>query len=59
MYSTLHVLAAAGGSRRAGFVHLPSLPSMVVPGDGLQPSMDLALMLRGVEAALEVVAAPS
>lgn len=59
MYTTLHALAAAGDSRPAGFIHLPSLPSMVTRGDSQQPSMDLGLMLRGIEAALEVVTSGS
>jgi len=57
MYTTLHVLAARREPPRAGFVHLPLLPSMVAPDDPHQPSMDLGLMLRGVEAALEAAAA--
>jgi pyroglutamyl-peptidase len=55
MYTTLHALAGAAVSRIAGFIHLPSLPSMITPGDPHRPSMDLGLMQRGVEAALEVV----
>lgn len=57
MYTTLHTLAARGGTLPAGFIHLPPLPSMVVAGAPLQPSMDLALMLRGVEIAVETIAA--
>jgi pyroglutamyl-peptidase len=57
MYATLHALAARRDPPRAGFVHLPLLPSMVDADDARQPSMDLGLMLRGVEAALEVAAA--
>jgi len=56
MYTTLHLLAAASAPRPAGFIHLPMLPSMVVAGPSELPSMDLGLMLRGVEAALEVLA---
>jgi pyroglutamyl-peptidase len=59
MYTTLHALAAAGESRPAGFIHLPSLPSMVTGGDAQQPSMELGLMLRGIETALEVVTSGS
>lgn len=54
MYTTLHVLAGRRPTR-AGFVHLPLLPSMVAPDRSEQPSMDLGLMLRGVEAALEAL----
>ena len=57
MYTTLHVLAPRPEPRPAGFIHLPRLPSMVAPGNAGESSMDLGLMLRGVEAALEVVAA--
>jgi pyroglutamyl-peptidase len=59
MYTTLHALAGRPEPPRTGFVHLPRLPSMVVPGDPAQPSMDLGLMLHGVEAALEAVTARS
>jgi len=57
MYTTLHALAARGAARPAGFIHLPPLPAMVPADQSGLPSMDLALMVRGVEAALEVVAA--
>jgi pyroglutamyl-peptidase len=53
MYTTLHALAERREPARAGFIHLPLLPSMVSPGNAEQPSMDLTLMLRGVEMALE------
>jgi pyroglutamyl-peptidase len=56
MYTTLHALAARRDPPRAGFVHLPSLPSMVAADHPEQPSMDLGLMLRGVEAAMEAMA---
>ena len=56
LYTTLHALAARPGSTPAGFIHLPLLPSMIAPGDAQQPSMDLGLMLRGVELALETLA---
>jgi pyroglutamyl-peptidase len=57
MYTTLHALARRPGPPPAGFIHLPQLPSMVTPGQSGAPSMDLGLMLRGVEAALEVIGA--
>jgi pyroglutamyl-peptidase len=57
MYTTLHALARRPAPPPAGFIHLPQLPSMVAPGDPGAPSMDLGLMLRGVEAALEAVVA--
>jgi pyroglutamyl-peptidase len=56
MYTTLHALAGRRAAPPAGFIHLPSLPSMVPAGAPQHPSMDLGLMLRGVEEALEVVA---
>ena len=56
MYTTLHVLAGGRRPVPAGFVHLPALPSMIEAGNAEQPSMDLGLMLRGVETALEVLA---
>ena len=55
MYTTLHTVAAQAKPPRAGFIHLPLLPSMVIAGDREQPSMDLALMLRGVEVALDAL----
>jgi pyroglutamyl-peptidase len=57
MYTTLHALAARREAPPAGFVHLPLLPSMASPDDPAQPSMDLGLMLRGIEAALEAASA--
>ena len=57
MYTTLHALAGRPEPPLAGFIHLPRLPSMVAPGSAGESSMDLGLMLRGVEAALEVAAA--
>src|SRR5437588_568312 len=41
---------------RAGFVHLPLSPAMVAASGLEQPSMDVGLMVRGVEIALGVVA---
>jgi len=54
-YTTLHALARAGRSIPAGFVHLPFLPSMVAAHDLEEPSMDLAVMARGLEVALAAV----
>jgi pyroglutamyl-peptidase len=56
LYQTLHELATRELTIRAGFVHLPLLPSMVAASNLDQPSMDLPLMLRGVETVLRVVA---
>jgi pyroglutamyl-peptidase len=55
-FRTLHEIATRELTARAGFVHLPLLPAMVAAGDLDQPSMDLPLMLRGVETVLRVVA---
>jgi len=57
MYTTLHALSARRPAPPAGFIHLPSLPSMVPAGATLHPSMDLGLMLRSVEGALEAITA--
>ena len=56
MYTTLHALRGRRPAPPAGFIHLPLLPAMVAAGIPHQPSMDLALMLRGVEVALETLA---
>ncbi len=56
LYQTLHEIAMRELTARAGFVHLPLLPSMVAAANLDQPSMDLPLMLRGVETLLRVVA---
>jgi pyroglutamyl-peptidase len=56
LYGTLHEIAFRELPIRAGFVHLPLLPTMVVASRLDHPSMDLPLMLRGVETALRIVA---
>jgi pyroglutamyl-peptidase len=56
LYATLHEIAMRELTARAGFIHLPLLPAMVDATGTDQPSMDLALMLRGVETALRIVA---
>jgi pyroglutamyl-peptidase len=56
LYGTIHEIAMRELTARAGFIHLPLLPAMVAAGGTDQPSMDLALMLRGVETALQIVA---
>jgi pyroglutamyl-peptidase len=55
LYRTLHEIAIRELTTRAGFIHLPLLPAMVALRNVDQPSMDLPLMLRGVETALRVV----
>lgn len=56
LYGTLHALARRARPPRAGFIHFPSLPSMVAASGLDEPSMDFGLMLRAVEVALDVVA---
>lgn len=56
LYATLHEIAMRELAIRAGFIHLPFLPAMVAASGAEQPSMDLPLMLRGVETALRIVA---
>jgi pyroglutamyl-peptidase len=55
MYVTLHTIARRGLRARAGFVHVPLLPSMVAAAGTDVPSMDLGLMQRAVETTLRVV----
>jgi pyroglutamyl-peptidase len=55
MYGTLHALAQRRRPARAGFIHLPLLPSMVAAAGLEQPSMDASLMVRAVEIALGVL----
>src|SRR5262245_18404390 len=55
LYGTLHEIAMRELTIRAGFIHLPFLPAMVAASGAEQPSMDLPLMLRGVETALRIV----
>ena len=56
LYATLHEITMRELTAPAGFIHLPLLPAMVAASGTDQPSMDLPLMLRGVETALRVVA---
>lgn len=55
LYTTLHTLAVRGLDVPAGFIHLPYLPAMVAAHGLEEPSMDLALMQRALEIALDVV----
>jgi pyroglutamyl-peptidase len=57
LYTTLHAVAALAAPPRVGFVHVPLLPSMVAASGLDQASMDLAVMRRAVELALDVIAA--
>ena len=52
MYSVLHALR--GTSVRAGFIHVPALPEQT-QGHPEIPSMTLEDMVRGIEAALNVL----
>jgi pyroglutamyl-peptidase len=56
LYTTLHAVAALVDPPRVGFLHVPLLPSMVAASGLDHPSMDLPLMRRAVEIALEVLA---
>lgn len=55
MFATLHRLATLGHRARAGLVHLPLSPVMVASANLDQPSVDVVLMVRAVEVALEVL----
>ena len=51
MYGVLHFLAASGRDARAGFIHVPWLDAQALARPA-EPSMALATMVRGVEAAM-------
>lgn len=51
-FALVHALATRMPGARGGFVHLPWLPEQVVARPG-QPSMSLATMTAGVQAAIE------
>jgi len=53
LYTALHALASADRPIPAGFIHLPYLPSMVASHGLEEPSMDLPLIVRAAEIALE------
>ena len=57
LYTTLHAIENLTSPPRVGFIHVPLLPSMVAAAGFDEPSMDLPLMRRAVEIALEVIAA--
>ncbi|MBM4441302.1 MAG: pyroglutamyl-peptidase I [Candidatus Rokubacteria bacterium] len=57
LYTTLHAVSGGADAPRVGFMHMPLLPSMVAASGLDQPSMDLGLMRRAVELALDVLAA--
>jgi len=56
LYWTLHEIARRSLALRAGFIHVPFLPSMVAAHGREDPSMELSLMLRALETALSAVA---
>lgn len=51
MYGVLHYLAGSGHAARAGFIHVPYAEEQVLEQPG-KPSMSIATMARGVEAAI-------
>lgn len=53
-YGLAHRIAAGGGPRRGGFIHLPCLPEQATPG---RPGMALETMLAGVQLAVETTLA--
>jgi pyroglutamyl-peptidase len=57
LYTTLHAVAGMSAPPRVGFLHVPLSPEMVAASGLDEPSMDLAVMRRAVELALEVIAA--
>lgn len=56
LYWTLHEITRRGLAVRAGFMHVPFLPSMVATHGLDEPSMDLSTMVRAVEITLRVLA---
>jgi pyroglutamyl-peptidase len=56
MYGVLHFLAGSGRRARAGFIHVPWLDEQAIARPA-EPSMALATMVRGVEAALSAALA--
>ena len=54
IYSLLHLIEENQLPTRAGFLHLPFLPSQAESRPGY-PSMTLSQMVRGLEAALEAI----
>jgi len=54
-YGLMHLLAAEGGQRRGGFIHVPFLPEQAARLNG-QPSMGLETLVRGLEIAVAAAA---
>lgn len=55
MYGTLYSIAKSGQDIRAGFIHVPFIPEQVAGKAMLAPSMSLADIVRGLEAAVGAV----
>jgi pyrrolidone-carboxylate peptidase len=53
----LHAIAGLSQPPRVGFMHVPLSPPMVAASGLDEASMDVAVMRRAVEIALEVIAA--
>jgi pyroglutamyl-peptidase len=56
LYDLLHQLSGREPVLRAGFIHLPSLPEQASQAASPYPSMALETILKGVRAALAVLA---
>jgi pyroglutamyl-peptidase len=56
IYTLLHHLQNRGLDIPAGFIHLPDLPEQAAQHDSPRPSMSLETMIRGIRAALQVIA---
>ena len=56
MYGVLYTLDKGYPGIRGGFLHVPYIPRQVAPGSGA-PSMELADIVRGLEAAIGAIAA--
>ncbi len=56
LYAMLHHLRQNGRTVPAGFIHMPSLPEQVVETGQQRPSMERDTALRGITAALTVLA---
>ena len=56
LYATLHAIFTERRRTLAGFMHVPLSPAMVAASGLDQPSMDPAVGVRAVEAALRVIA---
>lgn len=56
MYGLLYTLQKRYPGIRGGFLHVPFIPRQVAPGSGV-PSMELADIVRGLEAAIGAIAA--